>query len=164
MSGYADSDVELQSPVDQWVQAFNTGNVTAIVALYTVDAELSDSGMPRTRHGQREIERWFTLRFRSMPSNIYTPTSQAYNADGEIRITWTLYGRGPRLLGQAWLARPFQADGVSRFRLRDGYIYWQEGTYDHLAVLRQIVPLFRWCPAALARLVYSFYMRLHGQI
>ncbi len=154
--------VELSAPVSEWVYAFNTGDVTAIVALYTDDAELLDSGMPRPRHGRQEIERWFTLRFQSMPTNRYIPASQIVEENGDILVTWVLHGWGPRLLGQSWLSRPFQANGVSRFRLRDRLICWQEGTYDHLAVLRQIVPLFLWCPTWLAHFVYSLYLRIHS--
>lgn len=154
--------VKLRTPVSEWVYAFNTGDVAAIVALYTDDAELFDSGMPRPRHGRQEIERWFTLRFHSMPTNRYIPGSQIECEDGDILVTWTLQGHGPRLLGQSWLSRPFQVRGQSRFKLQSGLIHWQEGTYDHLAVLRQIVPLFCWCPALLARSVYSLYLRLHS--
>ena len=161
MSANEEKNAALHPPVSDWIEAFNTGNVAAIVALYTQDAELFDSGMRRPRRGRDEIESWFRLRFSSMPTNIYSPKEQVLVEEGQATVPWTLHGRGPRLLGQAWLSRPFQVDGVSKFMLRDGHIYKQQGTYDHLSVLRQILPPLRWCPAAMTRFIYYMYLWYH---
>jgi hypothetical protein len=134
----------LQPPVSDWVEAFNAHDVAAIVALYTDDAELFDAGMRYPRRGRDEIERWFSHRFASMPSITYTPTAHAFMVQDRAAVTWTTSGRSPRLLGQAWLSRPFQVDGVSIFTLCDGLIYRQRGYYDHLSVLEQVLPLLRW--------------------
>jgi steroid delta-isomerase-like uncharacterized protein len=129
--------------VNQWIEAFNGHNVQAIVSLYADNAELYDSGMKHPRRGRTEIEQWFTTRFRTMPSITYTPASQLF-AETQAAVTWTVRGRGPRLLGQAWLVRPFQVDGVSIFTLEDGRIQRQRGYYDHLATLEQILPPLKW--------------------
>ena len=134
----------LQPPVSNWVEAFNAHDVSAIIALYTDDAELFDAGMRYPRRGRDEIERWFSHRFASVPSITYTPTAPALMERGRAAVTWTTSGRSPRLLGQAWLSRPFQVDGVSIFMLRDGLIYRQRGYYDHLSVLEQVLPPLRW--------------------
>ena len=129
--------------VNQWIEAFNSHNVPAIVSLYADNAGLYDSGMKRPRNGRAEIEQWFTTRFRSMPSITYTPASQLFS-ETQAAVTWTVCGRGPRLLGQSWLARPFQVDGVSIFHLLDGHIQHQRGYYDHLSALEQILPPLKW--------------------
>jgi steroid delta-isomerase-like uncharacterized protein len=129
--------------VNQWIEAFNGHNVSAIVSLYAENAELYDSGMKHPRHGRAEIEQWFTSRFRSMPSISYNPSSQLFTAD-QAAVTWTTNGRGPRLLGQSWLARPFHVDGVSIFNLLNGHIQQQRGYYDHLSALEQILPPLKW--------------------
>ncbi|HEU5226698.1 MAG TPA: nuclear transport factor 2 family protein [Ktedonobacteraceae bacterium] len=134
----------LRPPVSQWIEAFNAHNVGALVALYTDDAVLFDAGMKAARRGKNEIERWFTTRFRTMPSIRYVPNGQVFTEDGQAAVTWTTHGRGPRLLGQSWLARPFQVDGVSIFTLREGLICQQRGYYDHLAVVEQILPPLKW--------------------
>ncbi|HZO71788.1 MAG TPA: nuclear transport factor 2 family protein [Ktedonobacteraceae bacterium] len=134
----------LRPPVSQWIEAFNAHDVSAIVALYTDDAVLFDSGMKVARRGRSEIERWFTTRFRTIPSIRYMPNGQVFMEDGQAAVTWTTHGHGPRLLGQPWLARPFQVDGVSIFTLRDGLICQQRGYYDHLAVVEQILPPLKW--------------------
>lgn len=134
----------LRPPVSQWIEAFNAHDVGAIVALYTDDVVLFDSGMKAARRGRSEIERWFTTRFRTIPSIRYVPNGQAFMEDGRAAVTWTAHGHGPRLLGQSWLARPFQVDGVSIFTLRDGLICQQRGYYDHLAVVEQILPPLKW--------------------
>lgn len=134
----------LRPPVSQWIEAFNAHNVGALVALYTDDAVLFDSGMKAARRGRSEIEQWFTTRFRTMPTIRYVPNGQVFMEDGQAAVTWTAYGCGPRLLGQSWLARPFQVDGVSVFTLRDGLICRQRGYYDHRAVVEQILPPLRW--------------------
>ncbi len=134
----------LHPPVSQWVSAFNTHDVAAIISLYTEDAELFDSGMKYPRHGRKEIEQWFYTRFSSMPSITYTPTGQVFMEEGQAAVTWRTRGRGPRILGQAWLVRPFEVDGVSVFTLRDGLIQKQRGYYDHLAVIEQILPPVKW--------------------
>src|SRR5437764_2092959 len=131
-------------PVNQWVEAFNAHNVAAIVALYTEDAELFDSGMKQPRHGREEITCWFRERFSSMPSITYTLSGQVFMEDGQAVVTWTTSGHSPRLLGQAWLSRPFQVDGVSIFTLRNTLICKQRGYYDHLSVLEQILPPLKW--------------------
>ena len=125
-----------RSVVNQWIAAFNGHNVPAIVSLYADNAELYDSGMKRPRRGRTEIEQWFTTRFRTLSSITYTPASQLFTED-RAAVTWTTRGRGPRLLGQGWLARPFQVDGVSIFHLVDGHIQQQRGYYDHLSALEQ---------------------------
>src|SRR5947209_3186898 len=102
--------------VDQWIEAFNGHNVQAIVSLYVDNAELYDSGMKYPRRGLVEIEQWFTSRFQTMPSITYTAASQFFS-ETQVAVTWTVRGRGPRLLGQSWLVRPFQVDGVSIFTL-----------------------------------------------
>jgi len=134
----------LRPPVSQWIKAFNAHDVGAMVALYTDDAVLFDSGMKAARRGRGEIERWFTTRFHTMPSIRYVPNGQVFMENGQAAVTWTAHGRGPRLLGQSWLARPFQVDGVSIFTLRDGLICQQRGYYDHLAVVEQILPPLKW--------------------
>lgn len=134
----------LRPPVSQWIEAFNAHDVGAIVALYTDDAVLFDSGMKAARRGRSEIEHWFTTRFHTMPSIRYVPNGQVFMENSQAAVTWTAHGRGPRLLGQSWLARPFQVDGVSIFTLRDGLISRQRGYYDHLAVVEQILPPLKW--------------------
>lgn len=134
----------LPPPVSSWVEAFNSHNVAAIVALYAEDAELFDSGMKRPRHGRAEIEHWFTTRFSTMPAIAYTPTGQAVVQEQQIAVPWTTSARSPRLLGQRWLSRPFQVEGVSMFTLQDGRIQKQRGYYDHLSALEQILPPLRW--------------------
>ena len=129
--------------VQRWIEAFNGHDVRAIVALYAGDAELYDSGMRYPRRGKDEIERWFTTRFGTMPSIRYTPKLQIFS-EGQAAVTWTVAGKGPRLLGQAWLSRPFAVDGVSIFTLDNGHIQRQHGYYDHLAALEQILPLLKW--------------------
>jgi steroid delta-isomerase-like uncharacterized protein len=129
--------------VSQWIEAFNGHNVSVIVSLYADNAELYDSGMKHPRRGRAEIEQWFTTRFQTMPSITYTPASQLYT-EAQAAVTWTAHGRSPRLLGQSWLSRPFQVDGVSIFTLQNGRIQKQRGYYDHLSTLEQILPPLRW--------------------
>jgi hypothetical protein len=162
MATDSEQDAVLQPPVSEWIVAFNTRNLEAIVGLYTDDAELSDSGMKRPRRGKREIENWFRLRFSSMPENVYRPRDKAEMEEGRTVVYWTLHGRGPRLLRQSWLARPFHVDGASYFTLRAGQIYRQRGVYDHLAVLRQILPF--WLPAFVMRIIYYLYLWRHKQL
>jgi len=133
----------LHAVVEQWIAAFNAHDVPAIVALYTIDAELSDSGMKHPRRGRAEIERWFTWRFRSMPTITYTSTNQLF-ATEHAAVLWTARGRSPRILGQAWLSRPFQVNGVSIFTIRDGHIQTQHGYYDHLSAVEQALPPLKW--------------------
>lgn len=134
----------LRPPVNQWIAAFNAHRVSEIVALYTDDAELYDSGMKFPRRGRSEIERWFSWRFSSMPSITYLLTGPIFMEEEQASVTWTTSGRGPQLLGQSWLSRPFQVDGVSIFTLRNGLIYKQRGYYDHLSALEQILPPLKW--------------------
>ena len=129
--------------VNRWIGAFNGHDVAAIVALYADSAELYDSGMKRPRLGRNEIEDWFTTRFQTMPSIAYTPVYQLFEGQ-QAAVTWTARGGSPRILGQSWLTRPFQVDGVSIFTLRDGLILKQRGYYDHLSVLEQILPPLKW--------------------
>jgi steroid delta-isomerase-like uncharacterized protein len=133
----------LSSLVNEWVEAFNRHDVARIVALYADDAELFDSGMRRPRHGRREIETWFNERFRTMPSITYIPASWLF-AEEQVAVYWTTRGRTPRLLGQSWLSRPFQVDGVSVFTIQDGRIAKQRGFYDHLSVVERVLPPLTW--------------------
>lgn len=129
--------------VNRWIEAFNGHDVSTIVGLYADDAELYDSGMKRPRHGRGEIEEWFTTRFRTMPTITYLSSSQMFSETGAA-VTWTTRGRIPRILGQKWLARSFQVDGVSIFTLDNGLIQRQRGYYDHLSSLEQILPFLKW--------------------
>jgi ketosteroid isomerase-like protein len=140
-----------RSLVNAWITAFNSHDVGVIVSLYAADAELFDAGMKYRRRGKQEIERWFTRRFQSMPTLTYTPDWRIFEAgdDADVAaaraaVTWIARGRSPRLLGQAWLARPFQVEGVSVFTLAHGLIQAQRGYYDHLATLEQILPFLKW--------------------
>ncbi len=164
MSANSEQEAVLQPPVSEWIVAFNMRNLQAIVGLYADDAELLDSGMRRPRRGKQEIESWFRLRFSSMPENVYTPRDRVVMEEERTVVPWTLHGRGPRLLGQPWLARPFQVDGTSYFTLQTGQICHQHGIYDHLAVLRQILPPLRWLPAFVARAIYYLYLWRNKQL
>ncbi len=128
--------------VNSWINAFNTHDVAAIVALYAGDAELFDSGMKRPRNGHLEIEQWFSKRFQDMPSIRYEPSTQ-YFSEEHATVQWTTSGR-PRFLGQRWLTRPFRVDGVSIFTFRDGRIQKQRGYYDHGSAVEQALPLIKW--------------------
>src|SRR5258708_20261685 len=125
--------------VNSWITAFNTHDVAAIVSLYTDDAELFDSGMKYPRRGKEAIERWFTQRFQTMPTISYTP---AYQIIGEAQaaVTWTARGRSPRILGQAWLVRPFQPDGAGIFSPAAGLLQKQRAYSYHLATLQYPSP------------------------
>lgn len=129
--------------VHHWIDAFNQHQVSNLVALYREDAELFDAGMKRKRRGHREIEAWFTSRFRMTPTITYTPHAQ-FVSDGQIAVQWTTHGRLERLLGQQWLGRPFTVDGVSIFSIENGLIQKQRGYYDHLSLLQQILPPLKW--------------------
>ncbi len=131
------------SVVHRWIDAFNRHQVSDLVALYREDAELSDSGMKRKRRGHREIEAWFTSRFRMTPTISYTPHAE-FVSDGQIVVQWTTRGRLERLLGQKWLPRPFVVDGVSIFRIENGLIQNQHGYYDHLSAVEQTLPPLKW--------------------
>ena len=128
--------------VNQWIAAFNGHDVGSIVALYTDDAELFDSGMKRPRHGRIEIEQWFSKRFKDMPSITYVPSAQFFSKE-HVTVQWTTSGR-PRFLGQRWLTRPFRVDGVSIFTFRDGLIQKQRGYYDHYSAVEQALPPIKW--------------------
>ena len=134
----------IQPPVNLWIAAFNAHDVDAIVALYAEDARLSDSGMKYPRRGRREIERWFTTRFQRMPAIEYVPTDHFFMEKEQAAVTWIARGQSPRLLGQSWLARPFEVEGISVFSLLDGLIARQHGYYDHLTVVQQVVPPLKW--------------------
>jgi steroid delta-isomerase-like uncharacterized protein len=129
--------------VNRWIEAFNRHQVSDLVALYAQDAELFDTGMKRRRQGHREIEAWFTSRFRMTPTITYTPHAQ-FVSDGQIAVQWTTRGRIERLLGQKWLARPFIVDGMSVFCIENGLIARQRGYYDHLSLLEQVLPPLKW--------------------
>jgi steroid delta-isomerase-like uncharacterized protein len=138
------SNISLQASIGQWIEAFNTHNVAAIVALYGDNAELFDAGMKRPRRGRAEIERWFQSRFHTMPSITYMPSSQILLQENMAAITWTTQGNGPRLLNLPFFSRPIHVDGVSVFTFVDGLIQKQRGYYDHLAVLEQVFPPLKW--------------------
>jgi len=144
-AGIDPAHASLQLLVNQWIEAFNAHDVSSIAALYADDADLFDSGMKHPRHGRTEIERWFAQRFSAMPTITYTPTHQLF-ASGYAAVLWTASGRSPRILGQPWLSRPFQVDGVSIFTIRDGHIQSQRGYYDHLSILERILPPLKWLP------------------
>lgn len=129
--------------VNRWIEAFNAHDVAAIVSLYARDAELFDTGMKRPRRGRREIEQWFTTRFRTMPTITYTPSTHLFSGE-QAAVTWTASGHTPRLLGLSWLSRPFQTDGVSIFTLRDDLILQQRGYYDHFGVIQHAFPPLKW--------------------
>ena len=129
--------------VQRWIDAFNRHRVSELVALYKEDAELFDAGMKRKRWGHREIEAWFTSRFRMTPTITYTPHAH-FVSDGQIAVQWTTHGRLERLLGQKWLGRPFTVDGVSIFSIENGLIQKQRGYYDHLSLVEQILPPLKW--------------------
>jgi|SRR5579859_483306 len=134
---------ESLSVVQRWMDAFNRHQVSDLVALYAQDAELFDAGMKRRRKGHREIEAWFTSRFRMTPTITYTSHAQ-FVSDEQIAVQWTTSGHLERLLGQKWLARPFTIDGVSIFSIENGLIQKQRGYYDHLSALEQILPPLKW--------------------
>jgi steroid delta-isomerase-like uncharacterized protein len=140
---------QLRPPVRQWIEGFNAHDVEALLALYTPDAILFDAGMKHPRRGTHEIAQWFRTRFRTIPTITYTLTGHIFMEEQQAAVTWTTHGQGPRLLGQAWLARPFSVDGVSVFSLRDGLIAQQRGYYDHLAAIQQLFPPLKWLPVRL---------------
>ena len=146
--GTGPAHASLQLLVNQWIEAFNAHDVASIVALYADDAQLFDSGMKYPRRGRSEIERWFARRFSSMPTITYTPANQLF-ASAYAAVLWTTRARTPRILGQSWLSRAFQVDGVSIFTFRDEHIQNQRGYYDHLSSLEQILPPLKWLPLRL---------------
>jgi len=146
----------------RWSATFNAHDAVAIVALYREDAELFDSGMKRPCKGRGEIARWFRWRFSSTPTISYTAGRVQSMGDGQVVVNWIVRGRGPRIFGINWLERPFQVDGESVFKVHDGLIEQQRGRYDHLLVLRQIIPALKWLPAICATMVYAIYMWRKG--
>jgi uncharacterized protein (TIGR02246 family) len=133
---------------NRWVAAFNAHDVESIVELYAENAELFDSGMRYPRKGRHQIRSWFVQRFRQMPTIQYTPIEYFFN-ETEGTIHWLARGHTPPILGQRWLVRPFEVDGVSIFHMDDGLITWQHGYYDHLQTLEKVLPLLRWLPLKL---------------
>jgi steroid delta-isomerase-like uncharacterized protein len=137
-------DIEVNSLlVNHWIDAFNQHQVSNLVALYARDAELFDSGMKQKRKGHKEIGEWFTRRFRMTPTITYSPLHQ-FVSDEQVAVQWTTRGRIERILGQKWLARSCEVDGVSIFCIENGLIKKQRGYYDHLSALEQILPPIKW--------------------
>lgn len=134
--------------VNRWIEAFNEHNVSALVPLYADNAELFDTGMKRPRHGRKEIDRWFTDRFKSMPLIAYSPEYQLFD-EIQAAVTWTTSGKTPRLLGLPLFSHPFQVEGISFFTFHDGLIQKQRGYYDHLSILERILPPLKLLPARL---------------
>jgi steroid delta-isomerase-like uncharacterized protein len=126
----------------QWIEAFNKHDVSVLVALYAEDAELFDSGMKRARHGRKEIEQWFTRRFQMVPTISYIPKSYLLGGE-QASVEWVTTG-AIRLLGQNWLSRLLQVEGVSVFTIQNGLIQKQRGYYDHLSALEQMLPPLKW--------------------
>ena len=146
--GATTSEDEISTLVNSWIAAFNAHDVESIVAHYAEDAELFDTGMRHARKGRHEITSWFTQRFRHMSTIQYTPTQRFLN-ETEAAICWLARGQTPPILGQRWLSRPFQVNGVSIFLVRSGLIYWQHGYYDHLSIVEQVLPPLKWLPLKL---------------
>lgn len=146
--------------VRQWIAAFNAHDAKALAALYAEDAELFDSGMPGPRRGRAEIEQWFNWRFRSTPTITYTETAARANGEASYEITWIASGVGPKVLGLG--GRAFETPGKSAFGLGEGQIIRQRGTYDHLSVLRQIIPLLAHLPRFVAESIYALYLWRNG--
>jgi uncharacterized protein (TIGR02246 family) len=146
--GATTSGDEISTLVNSWIAAFNAHDVESIIAHYAEDAELFDTGMKHARKGRHEITSWFTQRFRHMPTIQYTPTQHFFN-ETEAAICWLAKGHTPAILGQRWLSRPFQVDGVSIFLVRSGLISWQHGYYDHLSIVEQVLPPLKWLPLKL---------------
>ena len=146
----------------RWIEAFNAHDARAIVALYREDAELFDSGMRRPRRGRREIENWFRWRFSSTPTISYIADRVESKDERRVVVNWIARGRGPHILGTNWLDRPFQVDGESVFKIDAGLIEKQRGSYDHLLVLRQIMPVLKRLPKVCATMIYSIYMWRKG--
>lgn len=146
--------------VRQWIAAFNAHDVEALVALYAADSELFDTGMPGPRRGQDQIKNWFRWRFHSTPTITYTEQTTSKGEGDTFEVTWIASGIGPRVLGLG--GKPFQTPGKSYFELKEGKIWRQQGTYDHLAVIRQIVPILKVLPRAVAEGIYSLYLRRNG--
>lgn len=139
---------EVDVLVTRWIAAFNAHDVGQIVALYSDEAELFDTGMRHRRKGYDEIKGWFIERFQKMPTIRYTPTKR-FVQRGEAVVCWVAKGRTPAILGQRWLSRPFEVEGVSVFVVSAGRIRWQHGYYDHLYVVGRVLPLLRWLPLKL---------------
>jgi uncharacterized protein (TIGR02246 family) len=144
----SESQAIISTLTHEWIAAFNAHDVARIVSLYTVDAELFDTGMRQRRKGQSEITAWFTQRFQQMSTIQYTPTSYFFK-ENEAAIAWLAQGNTPALLRQRWLSRPFQVDGISLFRISAGRIAWQHGYYDHLQIAERVLPPLRWLPLKL---------------
>ncbi|GCE13794.1 nuclear transport factor 2 family protein [Tengunoibacter tsumagoiensis] len=144
-------ETRLESLVKQWVDAFNTQNTRALVALYTPDAVLFDTGMRSARRGQQEISIWFTRRFRTLSNLCYTPTGPLLQTEAQGALPWRVQGQGPSLFGQRWPGRSFQVDGLSLFTFKADLIHQQRGYYDHLSVIEQLLP-FTHAPLSLLRL------------
>ncbi|GCE48719.1 SnoaL-like protein [Thermosporothrix hazakensis] len=143
--------------VAAWVRAFNAHEVERLVSLYREDATLADSGMPAPRRGHEEIRQWFLWRFRSTPTITYQPVDVFEEGSSQVRVRWLAEGNGPRFCG----ARPFRVEGESCFQLQEGFIARQEGVYNHVSVLHQIIPPLRIVPTAVAGALYLLYIRLH---
>jgi hypothetical protein len=148
------------STVRRWIIAFNAHDVEALVALYAAEGELFDSGMPGPRRGKSQIENWFRWRFRSTPTITYTEQTTSRREEDTFEVTWIASGTGPRVLGLG--GKPFQSPGKSVFVLKEEQIWRQQGTYDHLAVIRQIVPILNVLPRGVAEWIYSLYLRRNG--
>jgi hypothetical protein len=134
--------------INEWIAAFNAHNAEQILTLYTKDAELFDSGMKYARRGHQEIFTWFVQRFQQMPTLEYTPLQRFFNERGAT-IHWMIQGQTPPLFGQRRLIRPFQVDGVSVIHIEHNLISWQHGYYDHLQIIEQAIPFFKWFPLRL---------------
>ncbi len=145
---YKNTNEQFQSEntliVQQWIAAFNDHKVDQLVDLYAENAELYDSGMKRKRRGRKQIQLWFTERFRGMPALTYSPQSW-FEREGQIAVSWIARGQGPKIQLIRWLSKKrFEIEGVSVFKIESGKIFQQHGYYDHLGVAQQLVPTLKW--------------------
>lgn len=130
--------ISAKEVIAAWLQAYNSHDLDAVVALYDVEATNTQAPWGTPIVGQRAVRSTFARTFASFP-DIHGVAERLVEASDVVVLEWTFSGtmHGP-FAGHSPSGRRFVLRGCEIFRVDDGRIVEQRGYWDKASMFEQL--------------------------
>ncbi len=130
----------LEQELDQWVVAWSSGDLGALLPLFSDDVYYEDVTFAAVSKGKAALREFATGVFGAFADLKFDPKSRFISADGKWgSIEWVFLGRQIKdLPGLPATNRPFEVRGATVVEFRGGKIVRNSDYWDLMTYLKQV--------------------------
>ena len=130
----------VEKMMSEWVEAWNTHDINAIVSRITDDGAYEESGSPKAMQGREEIAAWLKQAFAAFP-DLKLDVKSVFSSGARVGAEWIMSGTFKGVLqsrGFKPTGKKFSVHGSSITEMRGDKVKRHAVYYDRADLLQQL--------------------------